>query len=152
VQIDGTEPYVFHVEDNDGDAYLVVKALTNSGHRMRIGRASEGRDALRVFQEIANGTHERPNLVLLDLKLPFLSGLELMDYIASEPILKGIPIVVFTSSDEQKDIDAAKAAGCDDFYTKPIDFSVFRASLKQICDKYLPEPSLPATSPTHAVS
>ncbi len=136
-----TEPSVFHIEDNDGDAYLVVKALSNSGHRMRIGRSADGKDAKMTLEAMRDGVDEIPSLILLDLKLPFISGFELLKFVRSEPKLAPIPVVIFTSSDEQKDIDAANEAGCNDYYVKPIDYGVFRSTLRDICDKYL-EPAL----------
>jgi CheY-like chemotaxis protein len=132
-----SEPSVLLIEDNDGDAYLVVKALSYCGHRMSIGRSSDGKEAKSMLEAVRDGNEARPALVLLDLKLPFISGLELLQFMRSDSALADLAVVVFTSSDEQKDIDAANEAGCNDYYVKPIDFSVFRSTLREICDKYL---------------
>ena len=131
-------PYVLHIEDNDGDAYLVVRALRNCGRDVRIGRSADGSEAQMMLDEIAGHKHERPDLILLDLKLPIISGFELLDHIRAHPSLVDIPVVIFTSSDEQKDIDEGSRRGCTAYYVKPIDFNVFRETIVEICEKFLP--------------
>jgi CheY-like chemotaxis protein len=101
------------VEDDPTDMKLLSAVLTSSGHRV-FGKAS----AEEVAEEIKG---HRPDVILLDLKLPGMDGLNLARLLKSDPETQAIPIVAVTAAVEKFSEAAALAAGCDAFILKPVD-------------------------------
>lgn len=134
-------PLVLHVEDDDGDAHLVVRCLGQRPSPVRIRRVSDGREAMNTFQEILNGSMELPNLVFLDLKLPYYNGLEILRRVRAEEKFSDLPVVMLTSSDVISDVEACEEAGCSEYVVKPMEYSDLRAVLNDICQKYLTPPT-----------
>ena len=130
-------PIVLHVEDDEGDAHLVVRSLAQSACRVRIARASDGNEAIKMLEDVENGQRERPALILLDLRLPKVSGREVLRRAKASPALKDIPVVVFTSADGDEERIGCLEDGCDEYVPKPIDYTLFRAAVNSICKKYL---------------
>jgi len=135
-------PLVLHVEDDDGDAHLVVRCLGQRSTPVRIRRVSDGREAMSTFQEILKGSMEMPNLVFLDLKLPYYNGLEILRRVRSEEMFGDLPVVILTSSDVISDVEACEEAGCTEYVVKPMDYADLRTALNEVCQKYL-SPSVP---------
>lgn len=117
------------VEDNPQDAELTVRALKKNRLANRIYVAEDGAEALDIL--FARGKYAcrvnsiPPKVVLLDLKLPKLSGLEVLKEIKSDERTKKIPVVVVTSSREDPDIAEAYALGVNSYVIKPVDFEQF---------------------------
>jgi DNA-binding response OmpR family regulator len=130
-------PLVLHIEDDEGDAHLVVRSLAHSSCDVRIARAVDGREALSIVNAVAEGEYERPHLILLDLKLPFVSGAEILRIARSKSVFSDVPIVVLTSSDAEDDVAACADAGCSEYVVKPIDYLEFKSVIADLCDRYL---------------
>lgn len=115
------------VDDNDADARLVQEALDEGDHPAFLHRAATGEQALEMLREAgATGLMERlPDLVLLDLNLPGLHGLEVLGTIKSDPALLRIPVVVLTSSAARRDVMQAYGAHANAYLVKPDDFEQF---------------------------
>ena len=116
------------VEDNPNDVELTLHAfeqhnLTNSIHVARDGE--EALDYLRGIGHDGNGRNQRPKVVLLDLKLPKVDGLEVLREIRSNEELRTLPVVVLTSSREERDIVESYDLGVNSYLVKPIDFDKF---------------------------
>jgi two-component system response regulator len=117
------------VEDNPHDAELTVRALKKRNLANRIFVAEDGAQALDIL--FARGQYEKrenstpPKVVLLDLKLPKVSGLEVLKEIKSDERTKRIPVVVVTSSREDPDIKEAYSFGANSYVVKPVDFEQF---------------------------
>jgi two-component system, response regulator len=117
------------VEDNPQDAELTTRALKKNHLANRIYVAEDGAQALDVL--FGRGQYARrenpmcPKIVLLDLKLPKVSGLEVLREIKSDARTKIIPVVVVTSSREDPDIEEAYALGANSYVVKPVDFDQF---------------------------
>jgi two-component system response regulator len=117
------------VEDNPHDAELTVRALKKRHLANRIFVAEDGAQALDIL--FARGQYEKrenstpPKVVLLDLKLPKVSGLEVLKEIKSDERTKRIPVVVVTSSREDPDIKEAYSFGANSYVVKPVDFEQF---------------------------
>jgi two-component system response regulator len=117
------------VEDNPHDAELTVRALKKRHLANRIFVAEDGAQALDIL--FARGQYEKrenstpPKVVLLDLKLPKVSGLEVLKEIKSDARTKRIPVVVVTSSREDPDIKEAYSLGANSYVVKPVDFEQF---------------------------
>ena len=115
------------VEDDDDHARLVERTLGNAGLNCNLTRVKDGVDAVRVLErqdEFADAP--RPDLVLLDLNLPRVSGHKVLEAVKSNEDLRSIPIVVMTSSDDERDRAAAYASHANSYVVKPIDFAKFR--------------------------
>ena len=130
-------PLVIHIEDDEGDARMVARSLTRARCRARIVRVVDGREAFTMIDSVANGSFERPDLVLLDLKLPYASGIEVLQRARSYEQLSGLPIVVLTSSDVELDHRLCTEFGCTEYAVKPIDYFDFMVSLKEIFERYI---------------
>jgi len=124
------------VEDNDYDAELTLRALKQNNSSNRIIRFSDGQEALDyLFQpEAINEAKMRakPKLILLDLKLPGISGLEVLQAVKSDPRTRLIPVVVLTSSTEEKDIINSYQLGGNSYISKPVEFDNFMETMKHL--------------------
>jgi two-component system cell cycle response regulator DivK len=102
------------VEDNEMNRDMLTRRLTRKGYEV-IG-AVDGEDAIQKVATTA------PDLVLMDMRLPGIDGLEATRQIRSDGLAHRTPIIMLTANATVEDLNAARAAGCDDFETKPIDF------------------------------
>jgi two-component system response regulator len=124
------------VEDNPNDAELSLYALKKHHIANRIHHSKDGAEALDyIFGEgiyAGRNVEETPKVVLLDLKLPKVDGLEVLKRIKSDPRTRQIPVVVLTSSREEKDIVESYNLGVNSYIVKPIDFEQFSESVRQL--------------------
>src|SRR4051812_10047297 len=107
--ISGVKPIeILLVEDNANEADMTMEALRDGRIRNKIHWVEDGEEALAFLRrEGSHKTAPRPDLILLDLHMPRLGGLEVLAEIKQHPLLKRIPVVVMTSSSEEKDVVAA---------------------------------------------
>jgi CheY-like chemotaxis protein len=137
------------VEDNPQDLELLLRALkkANLGNRIEIAR--DGAEALAfVFCEGAHAGREvgeGPKVILLDLKLPKVDGLEVLRRIRGDARTRTIPIVVLTSSKEQSDVVASYRLGVNSYVVKPVSFEQFAAAVQQLGLYWLLLNEAPAT-------
>ena len=117
------------IEDLEEDAQLTLRALRKNNLVNRIKWIEDGEDALNYLfakdNYVDRDSHDTPKVILLDLKLPKINGLEVLKQIKSNEITKRIPVIVMTSSKESKDIDLAYSLGANSYIVKPIDFKKF---------------------------
>ena len=126
---------VLHVEDDDSTAYLFRYALERSGIDMHVFRATDGEQGLSfLLRRGAYRDAPRPDLVILDINVPKVSGFEVLDIIRSRQELKDLPVVVFSSSMETEDWKRALSLGARAYFTKSGDWMAFLATVKSICD------------------
>jgi two-component system response regulator len=117
------------VEDNPNDAELTIRALRKNNLANNVLIAEDGAEALDFF--FCRGKYEKrslsspPKVVLLDLKLPKVSGLEVLKAVKSNDLTSHIPIVVITSSRQEPDIVEAYKLGANSYVVKPVDFDQF---------------------------
>lgn len=124
------------VEDNLDDEALTLRALQKIDLAYEVVVAHDGVEAL----DFAFGTgpfaekemHSRPRLILLDLKLPKVDGLEVLRSLRSNNETKSIPVIIFTSSSEEQDILDSYYLGANSYVRKPVDFNQFCEALRQI--------------------
>lgn len=116
---------IFLVEDNPNDELLTKMALEKSVPGIKIDVARDGHEAIEYFFGDYNNNHSLPNLILLDLNIPKINGLEVLKRLRTEPKTESIPIVVLTSSKEEKDILLSSKFGANSFIRKPVDFVEF---------------------------
>jgi two-component system, response regulator len=124
------------VEDNQDDMDLALHALRREKLANRIHVARDGEEALD-FLFCRGAFAERlfevpPKLVLLDLKLPKIDGMEVLRQVKSDPRTKNIPVVIMTSSKEERDLAEGYNLGANSYIQKPVDFDTFRETIKSV--------------------
>lgn len=121
------------VEDNPADADLTCETLEESKLRVQMSVAMDGVQALAMLTrrgEFADLV--RPDLILLDLNLPKKDGRQVLAEIKAHPELRGIPVVILTSSDAEKDIAQSYALGANCYVTKPVDLRAFQTIVQAV--------------------
>lgn len=129
-------PKVLLVEDNPDDEALTLRAFRKSNLTNEIVIARDGVEALDYL--FGTGTYagrdveDLPQLVLLDLKLPKVDGLEVLQRIRESDITKTLPVVILTSSKEQEDLLTSYSLGANSYIRKPVDFNQFIQAVQQL--------------------
>ena len=130
------EPDILLVEDNQDDADLALHALRRGQLANNIYVARDGEEALDFLFCRGAFNHRSfehpPKLVLLDLKLPKVNGMEVLKLVKSDPRTKVIPVVIMTSSKEERDLAASYNLGANSYIQKPVDFEQFRETVKTV--------------------
>ena len=124
------------VEDNPSDVGLTKRALVKCGIMNPLVVAQDGQEALDyVFGTgayVGRDTTDMPMLILLDLKLPRVEGLEVLRRIRADPRTQRVPVVILTSSTEAQDLAAGYDRGTNSYIRKPVDFQQFADIIKQV--------------------
>jgi len=119
------------VEDDPDHEALALRALRKANVANEIRVARDGTEAIEYLNGIANG-NAIPQLILLDLKLPKVDGLEVLRVIRASDKTAILPVVVLTSSDEERDIVASYRLGVNSYIRKPVNFTDFAEATKQL--------------------
>jgi two-component system response regulator len=124
------------VEDNPSDLELSLRALKEHKLCNNVQVARDGEEALDfIFCQGAFADRrmdELPRVILLDLKLPLIDGLEVLRRIRADERTRNVPVVVLTSSTEERDVVESYALGVNSYITKPVDFDQFREAMEVI--------------------
>lgn len=124
------------VEDNPNDAELMVHSLKKNHLANKLIVLEDGEQALDYIfcrgQYAKRDSDELPKVIFLDLKLPKVNGLEVLEQVKSNDKTKKIPIVIVTSSKEDPDIDAAYNLGANSYVVKPVGFDQFKETINQL--------------------
>lgn len=115
---------ILYVEDNDDNVFMLKRRLTRAGYSVVV--ATDG------AQGVAMAASERPDLVLMDLSLPVLDGWEATRRIKSAAETRHIPVIALTAHAMSGDEEKARAAGCDDFDTKPVELDRLLAKIRAL--------------------
>ena len=118
------------VEDDPDDQVLTVRSLRKSRGIKEVLVANNGVEALSILASIEEGC--LPVLVLLDLKLPKMDGLEVLRQIRASERTRYLPVVIMTSSREERDLSACYANGANSFVQKPVDYDAFTEAVHQL--------------------
>lgn len=121
------------IEDNDHDAEMTIRALKKNKITNSVIHLKDGVQALHFLfgtGEFADrNVNEKPKVILLDLKMPKIDGIEVLEQIKSNELTKRIPVVVLTSSKENPDIEKCYALGANSYIVKPVDFTGFMEAI-----------------------
>ena len=131
-----TKNNILLVEDNPDDEELTLMAFKHSKIANKVVVVHDGVEALEYIfganQSSGNVVNELPQLMLLDLKLPRLSGLDVLKRIRSDPRTQLLPVVIFTSSSEEEDILSGYRLGANSYVRKPVEFQSFTEAIQQL--------------------
>lgn len=117
------------VEDSPDDFEATRRAFTKANLRNRIHRAESGEEALSYLR---NDTNQRPGIILLDLNMPGLDGRKTLEIIKQTRSLQSIPIVVLTTSNDERDVEACYKLGANTYIQKPVDFDGLIAAIRRL--------------------
>ncbi len=130
---DEKEMTILVAEDDPGHAELIVDELKDSGIRNQIRRFCDGQEVWEFLNEkVASATAVLNYLLLLDIKMPKMDGIEVLRRIKSHETLKKIPVIMVSTTDDQPEIEKCYELGCNMYITKPVDYRIFAESLKRL--------------------
>jgi two-component system, response regulator len=126
--------WILLVEDNPDDVTLTLRALKTHNITNEVAVARDGVEALELLfgKEGGSGADPLPALVLLDLNLPRVNGLQVLTRIRGDQRTRILPVVILTSSDEQRDIIDGYSLGANSYVRKPVDFVAFTQAAQQL--------------------
>lgn len=132
---DGQPVDILLVEDNPNDVELTLRALRKHNLANKVEVLRDGAEALAYFfdsEAAAKGETRRPKVVLLDLKLPKVDGLEVLRRLKADERTRSLPVVLLTSSRELPDVAAAYRLGANSYIVKPVDFEAFAKAVSNV--------------------
>ncbi len=121
------------IEDDEGHARLIERNIRRAGILNQIRHFADGGSALKYLHDDQSGpAHSGPALVLLDLNLPDMSGVDILAEIKSNDKLKRTPVVVLTTTDDKVEIQRCYDLGCNVYITKPVNYESFADAIRQL--------------------
>jgi chemotaxis family two-component system response regulator Rcp1 len=121
------------IEDNPGDVRLIREAFKDSNVVGNFQVAGDGEAAIEYLSGVGeNGLNSRPDMIFLDLNLPKRNGLEVLEEVKSNPLLRSIPVVVLTTSNSEEHVFRSYNLNANCYITKPVDFDQFTNVVKVI--------------------
>lgn len=120
------------IEDNDQDAELTMRAMREYNMGNKIVRLTDGQAAMDYFFSENSKNNEIPRLILLDLQLPGIDGLDVLKSLKNHDSTRSIPVVILTSSTEEKDIKTCYQLGVNSYISKPVEFDSFLNTMKTL--------------------
>ncbi|MBP1846205.1 CheY-like chemotaxis protein [Rhizobium petrolearium] len=131
----GREVTIVMVEDDEGHARLIEKNVRRAGVNNEIVPFTNGNSALDyILGTDRSGavSHERYLLILLDLNLPDMSGVDILEKVKSNPHTKRLPVVILTTTDDEREIQRCYDLGANVYITKPVDYENFAHAIRQL--------------------
>ena len=124
---------ILMIEDDEGHARLIERNIRRAGIHNAIRHFADGTSALEyIFNHSDGPAQNGPALILLDLNLPDMSGIDILTRIKAEPRLKRTPVVVLTTTDDKVEIQRCYDAGCNVYITKPVNYESFADAIRQL--------------------
>jgi two-component system response regulator len=130
-----SEKYIFLADDNRDDVALTVRALNRCQVKNKLVIVTNGREALDFL--LAPGLKEMPAIILLDLKLPFADGKDILRQLRQNENTMNLPVVVLTASIDEKERQQCLQLGASEFFCKPISFNDFIDIVRHIQGRWL---------------
>lgn len=129
------EVVILIAEDDAGHARLIEKNLSRAGLRNRIERFENGQEILDfLFRRSAGPQRIRdtPYLLLLDIRMPKVDGVEVLSQLKQDAELRKIPVIMLTTTDDPREVERCHALGCSHYIIKPVDYEKFAEAIKQL--------------------
>ena len=129
------EVVILIAEDDAGHARLIEKNLTRAGLSNRVERFENGQEILDFLFRRGTGrlrTPETPYLLLLDIRMPKVDGIEVLRQIKQDPELRKLPVSMLTTTDDPRDVEVCHRFGCSHYLVKPVDYDKFADAIKQL--------------------
>jgi CheY-like chemotaxis protein len=121
------------IEDDEGHARLIERNIRRAGIYNTIRHFGDGTSALKfLFEEYEGLLAQSPALVLLDLNLPDMSGIDILGRVKGDERLKRTPVVVLTTTDDKAEIQRCYDLGCNVYITKPVNYESFATAIRQL--------------------
>ena len=120
------------IEDDSGHARLIEKNVRRAGVANEITHVPDGTTALAHLFGRGDTAKADPILVLLDLNLPDMSGIDILARIKADPLLRRTPVIVLTTTDDRQEIQRCYDLGCNVYITKPVEYEGFAAAIRQL--------------------
>jgi CheY-like chemotaxis protein len=135
------------VEDNEGDILLTKEAFSEANLSNEISVVKDGQQAIRYLNKEAGFENEKtPDIILLDLNIPKINGLDVLKIIKSDPFLKTIPVIILSTSNSEKDILQSYERHANCYLTKPVNFSNFTSLIQMVTDFWITAVQLPKSA------
>lgn len=138
-------------EDDDGHARLIEKNLTRAGLNNPIIRFDNGQAVLDFLFRRGTGSHradEAPYLLLLDIRMPQVDGIEVLRQIKLDAELRKIPVIILTTTDDPREVERCHSIGCASYIVKPVDYTKFAEAIKGL-GLYISLVQVPEISDAH---
>jgi len=144
VLLDSPNQPILLVEDSPEDFETTQRAFRRSGLKNPIFRCADGDEALDfLFRRGRHADAPQPGVILLDLNLPGTDGREVLSEIKADPELKQIPVIVLTTSSDDRDVAACYKAGANSYIQKPVDLEGFMQAIERLNDYWFEVVILP---------
>ncbi len=128
-------PIILIVDDDEGHAILVRQNLEAAGLNNRIEHFRDGQAVLDFFFHPNGASQRHANevyLVLLDIRMPKVDGIEVLRRVKSDPELKKIPVIMLTTTDDQREVERCHQLGCSVYIQKPVDYDKFAEAIRRL--------------------
>ncbi len=122
-------------EDDEGHASLIMKNLKRAGISNNMLLFKDGQETLSFLFQKGNGPHRMPGaryLLLLDIRMPRVDGVEVLRQIKQDPQLCRLPVIMITTTDDPREVEKCHSLGCSNYITKPVDYDKFTRVIKQL--------------------
>ncbi len=129
------EVIILVADDDDGHAGLIQKNLARSGVANQILRFRDGQEILDFLFMEGDGTHRNPDLayiLLLDIRMPKLDGTEVLRRIKENSLLRKMPVIMITTTDDPREVAHCHSLGCNSYITKPVEYDDFVNAIRQL--------------------
>jgi CheY-like chemotaxis protein len=124
---------ILMIEDDEGHARLIEKNIRRAGVMNDLVHVQDGASAFRFFETLLDGpSGAKPLLILLDLNLPDMSGIDILEKLKADAILHRAPVIVLTTADDKIEVQHCYDLGCNVYITKPVDYEQFATAIRQL--------------------
>ncbi|MBT3233255.1 MAG: response regulator [Calditrichaeota bacterium] len=129
------ELVILLAEDDEGHATLIKRNLNRAGISNQIICFKDGQETLDFLFREGPGQHResgKPYLLILDIRMPKIDGVQVLERLKRDPELKKIPVVMLTTTDDPREVDRCHRLGCSSYLTKPVDYERFVIAIRQL--------------------
>ncbi len=129
------EVVILVAEDDEGHAGLIRKNLFRAGIANEIKHFMDGQEILNFVFCLGPGPHRQKGtsyILLLDIRMPKVDGIEVLRQIKSDPELKKMPVIIITTTDDPREVERCHSLGCNNYITKPVEYEAFVNAIRQL--------------------